>query len=140
MKSIFSVIAVACIAIFSAVSCTTDPVSPNQSLTNPPTDSSWRVTWFWDKDKDETSDFTSYTFHFRANGVFEAVSNSGTVTGTWSTTSDDGTQRLVLFISPTKPLSEMNDDWVITEFNDQSIKLKDDNTEHVEELFFERKG
>ncbi len=119
-------------------SCTNDTVNPNTQNLNLPDDAGWRVVWYWDKDKDETSDFAQYTFYFKSNAVFEAVSNSNTVTGTWRETSDDGSQRLVLSISTVKPLSDLNDDWIIVTSSDQSIKLKDDNTTHLEELHFER--
>ena len=127
------------IAMTFAMGCTTDTANPNpnQPSVNPPSDS-WRVTWYWDKDKDETSDFAQYTFYFRSSGVFEAINNGNIVTGTWATTSDEGSQRLVLFLSNTKPLSNANDDWVIVTSDEQSIKLKDDNTTHLEELHFER--
>lgn len=109
--------------------------SITQSLTNP---SGWKVTWYWDKDKDETNDFSGYVFQFLDNGSFEATRNGNTVTGTWQVTSNDGSQRLVINSgSTTKPLSNLDDDWIITEKTDSRIKLKDDNSEHLEELFFE---
>lgn len=111
--------------------------SITQSLTNP---SGWKVTWYWDKDKDkdETNDFSGYVFQFLDNGSFEANRNGSTVTGTWQVTSNDGSQRLVINSgSTTKPLSNLDDDWIITEKTDSRIKLKDDNSEHLEELFFE---
>jgi hypothetical protein len=109
--------------------------SITQSLTNP---SGWKVTWYWDKDKDETNDFSGYVFQFLDNGSFVATRNGSTVTGTWQVTSNDGSQRLVINSgSTTKPLSDLDDDWIITEKTDSRIKLKDDNSEHLEELFFE---
>lgn len=132
----FSLLAL--VALLSTIGCTNESVNPNPQTTNFSDTGGWRVVWFWDKDKDETSDFNQYTFFFRDGGVFEAVSNSVTTTGTWRTTSDDGSQRLVLFISNSKPLSELNDDWVIVTKGDQSIRLTDDNTTHLEELHFEK--
>ena len=120
------------------VGCTTDPVNPNPQNPQISSDAAWRVTWYWDKDKDETSDYAQYTFYFRSNGQFEALQNSTATTGTWRITSSDGTQRLVISTSTSKPLSNLNDDWVILESGDQIIRLKDDNTTHLEELNFER--
>lgn len=127
------------VALLTTIGCTNESVNPNAQTPDLSNTDGWRVVWFWDKDKDETSDFGQYTFFFRDGGVFEAVGSSTTVTGTWRSTSDDGSQRLVLFISNTKPLSELNDDWVIVTSGDQSIKLKDDNSTQLEELHFERK-
>jgi hypothetical protein len=99
----------------------------------------WKVTWYWDKDKDETNDFSGYTFNFQPSGAFESVKNSSTTTGTWNTGSDDGSQRLVISSgSATKPLSDLDDDWIIVSMTDTKIELKDDNDEHLEELHFEK--
>ncbi|MEK7254707.1 MAG: hypothetical protein AAB316_08185 [Bacteroidota bacterium] len=110
-----------------------DQVSnPNTAI---PTGSQWKVTYFFDKDEDETSDFSGYTFEFKSGGVFVAnVPGGGTVEGTWQQTSS----KLILVIPGTKPLEELNDDWLILEKNDDTIKLRDDNDEHLEELHFER--
>ena len=35
------------------------------------------------------------------------------------------------------PLDELTDDWLITDWGESLIKLRDDNDEHLEELFFE---
>jgi hypothetical protein len=121
-----------------ATSCTNDTVSPSGSNLSIPDDDAWRITRFWDKDKDETSDFADYLFYFRADNVLEAVGTTGSTSGTWNTGSDDSTQRLILSISPNKPLSELNDDWVITESTANVIRLHDDNDTHLEELLFER--
>ena len=120
-----------------ATRCTNDPVLPDPSATNIQNETGWRVTWFWDQDKEETSDFSDYTFYFHANGTLEAKQGSASVSGTWRTTTDDGSQRLVLSLSTLKPLSELNDDWIILEMNNNVIRLKDDNEAHLEELHFE---
>ncbi|HMQ47110.1 MAG TPA: hypothetical protein PKA00_20260 [Saprospiraceae bacterium] len=96
----------------------------------------WRVSYFYDKDKDETSDFNSYTFRFNDDGTMEAVQGTSTVTGTWKEINDDGFRKLVIAIGVTKPLSELNDDWIIEERTDVVIKLRDDNDEHLEALHF----
>lgn len=97
----------------------------------------WRVSWYWDKDKDETSDFSSYRFFFRENGKFEAVREGATVTGSWQVSSSS--RKMIIRIGNAKPLSDLDDDWLIVESSDNLIKLKDDNDEHLEELHFSRR-
>ncbi|HFA48184.1 MAG TPA: hypothetical protein ENJ95_04110 [Bacteroidetes bacterium] len=136
----------ACILFFSmlAVSCHNsddDVLLTNTDITQIITqDNGWKVSYYWDKDKDETNDFSGYVFYFRSTGTFEATHNGTTTSGTWQVrNSSDSSQRLVLSSGTTaKPLKDVDDDWIILEMNDNSIKLKDDNTEHLEELYFER--
>jgi hypothetical protein len=118
--------------------CTNDgdpllPDNPTQTLSS----AQWRVSYFWDKDKDETSKFNGYTFAFKAGGAFEATQNGTVTTGTWEVrSSSSSSQKLVIQIGTDKPLIELDDDWIILEMNDQEIRLRDDNTEHLEELHF----
>lgn len=93
------------------------------------------VNYFWDKDKDETNDFSGYTFEFNDNNVLVAYLPDGsTKTGSWTSSSSNNTLHFV--ISGTYALDEMSDHWVIIEQTNTVIKLKDDNTTHLEELHF----
>jgi hypothetical protein len=60
--------------------------------------------------------------------------NGITETGTWNFHTDDARQLLTISIGASKPLSELNDDWLIIQLNDDFINLKDDNDTHLEEL------
>lgn len=122
---------------FSAcTNSSSDDVQPDTPSTTLTTTGQWRVSYYFDKDKDETSDFNGYTFSFLDNGVLEASRNGSTTVGTWKVISDDGHQKLVIVIGSAKPLIDLSDDWIITERNDSRIKLRDDNDEHLEELHF----
>ncbi len=137
---------IACILFYCmlAISCTNsddDVLLTNTDITQIIIqEDGWKVSWYWDKDKDETSDFSGYVFFFRNSGAFDAVRNGNTTSGTWQVaSSSDGSQRLVLTSgSATKPLKDVDDDWIILNMMDDKIELKDDNDEHLEELFFER--
>ena len=97
----------------------------------------WVVSYFWDKDKDETNDFNGYSFEFKDNDVLIAYLPDGsTKTGRWFVQSSNNTLHFV--ISGTYALDEMNDYWVVLERTNTVIKLKDDNTTHLEELHFQR--
>lgn len=100
----------------------------------------WKVTYFWDKDHEETHKFSGYQLAFNSNNELKVTSNSGTTfIGTWNirTDSEHG-RRMDIVIVGDDTLSELQDDWIITQFDHTQIKLKDDNTTHLEELFLER--
>ena len=122
------------IALFSLLvpaSCTKSD-DDNPSTNNPQVNNGlWKVTYYWDKDKDETSDFNGYTFDLKSDGTLVAnLPGGGTVNGTWNQTST----KLIFTIGGTYALDEMNDDWLIVSISDTEIRLKDDNDEHLEEL------
>lgn len=110
----------------------------NSSPSNPQlSGTKWIVTYFWDKDKEETSDFNGYSFEFKDNGVLIAYLPDGTTkTGQWTVSSSSN--KLIFNISGTYALDEINDEWIILEKTDTVMKLKDDNTTHLEELYFKK--
>lgn len=97
----------------------------------------WRVTYYWDKDKDETSDFQGYSFQFEDDGSLLAFQGGNlTFTGSWSVNSSSN--KLVLNLGQLEPLDELTDDWLIINKSNVRIELKDDNDEHLEELHLEK--
>jgi len=88
----------------------------------------WRISFYWDE-KDETSNFTGYALMFGDVGVLMAHKGSAMYTGTWSQTS---TRLTINFTDPV--LSELNDDWLITETGTNTIKVKDDNPAQDDQL------
>jgi hypothetical protein len=84
-------------------------------------DGTWRISYYWDE-KDETGDFSGYALMFGDGGVLMAHKGSAMFTGTWSQPSG---KLIINFSDPV--LSELNDDWQITETTNTLIKLKDDN-------------
>jgi hypothetical protein len=91
-------------------------------------DGTWRITYYWDQ-KDETANFSGYIFMFTDGGVLMAHKGPAFETGTWSETSNK------LIINFTDPLlSDLNDDWLVTEKTATSIKLKDDNPARDDQL------
>lgn len=99
----------------------------------------WVVTYFWDKDKEESSNFNGYSFEFNADGTLTAFSPSGaTTTGLWNAHFDDSADKLLIVLSGVSPLDDLSQDWVILEKTDTVMKLKDDNSSHVEEIHFKK--
>ena len=99
----------------------------------------WKVSLYSERGKNETSDYNSFEFYFDDQGVFRAVNSSGaSYTGSWSRTTDDGLPRLVIRITGTKDLEELDDDWVLDAISDTKIELSDDNLTSAESLHFEK--
>lgn len=91
----------------------------------------WRITYYFDTDKEETSNFSGYNFTFANNGVLTASNGTLTQTGTWSITDsnskDDNISDLDFNIAFSTPatFAELTDDWEIIEKTATVIKLKD---------------
>lgn len=91
----------------------------------------WRITYYYDTDKEETSNYSGYNFTFGSTGQLTATNGANTYTGTWSITdsnsNDDTMDDLdfnILFTVP-PALEELSDDWDILEVTDTKIKLVD---------------
>ncbi len=97
-------------------------------------DGVWKVTYYFD-DKDETSDFSSFSFDFKADGVLMAESNDSAISGSWSidvdsdSSSDDSSNDsdvdFDIFLGNSPILEELNEDWDIVKYSDTKIELKD---------------
>lgn len=96
----------------------------------------WKVSYYWDKDKEETSDFNGYSFKFEEDGTFIAERNGNTQKGSWKVS--DSSKKFIISINSVKPLDDLVDDWLIIEKSDNLIKLRDDSDDHLEELYFKR--
>ena len=130
MKIILPLIS-ALFVLISTSSCTKDSTT-NPDNTTPPT-GQWRIHYYWDK-KDETSNFSGYTFDFLTGGVLKATKGTAVVNGTWSETST----RFNIDFGTTPVLSDINGNWLKTEKSDIIIKLKDDNPAQDDELHFSK--
>jgi hypothetical protein len=119
------------------LSCSSDDSNSNgtnsiSSVTSVVASGTWKITYYFDTDKEETSNFSGYNFTFGSNGVLTATNGTLTQTGTWSVTDsnsndDDSISDLdfnIAFASPTT-FNELTDDWEIIERTSTVIKLKD---------------
>ncbi len=95
----------------------------------------WRITYYFDTDQDETSNFNGYQFNFNTNGTLTATKNTETVNGTWSITSSnssssssssssDDTDFNISFSTPAN-FQELTDDWDIIRYSSTKIELID---------------
>ncbi len=97
-------------------------------------DGQWRITYYFDSDKEETDDYTGYAFTFGADGTVTASNGTTEVTGTWSVTdsssSDDSPDDssdvdFNLFFAAPPIFEELSDDWDILEYSGNRIRLID---------------
>lgn len=111
--------------------------TPSSSNNNPDdvinvvNNGTWRITYYYDTDHEETSNFNGYNFTFGASSVLTASNGTNNYTGTWSVTdsnsSDDSISDLdfnIAFSSPAQ-FEELTDDWEIIEKSTTVIRLKD---------------
>jgi hypothetical protein len=118
--------------ILVVVACKDDNSSDvNQTkVINTVTSGTWRITYYYDTDKEETTNYTGYNFTF-GSGPITATNGTNTYTGTWSITdtnsNDDTMDDLHFNISFASPaaFADLSDDWDILEVTDTKIKLVD---------------
>lgn len=117
--------------VFILASCSnsSDPSVPSQTvIQNNVQSDSWKITYFNDSGKDETSHFSGYAFTFGASGTLTA-SGSSTYAGSWSITdsnsNDDSVDNLdfnILF-NLGNDFDELSEDWNIISQSSMRIEL-----------------
>lgn len=134
-----TVLGIILLMAFSISSCNSDDDSSNVSgnqntdeIINIVRNGNWKITYYYDTDQEETTDFNGYNFTFGTGNVLTASNGTNTYTGTWSVT-DDGSDDdnsnndldfNIAFSSPEK-FQELTDDWDIIEKSATVIKLRD---------------
>lgn len=85
----------------------------------------WRVTSFIENGVNQTNHYTGYQFQFASSGTVTAVNGGSTVSGTWSSGSDNSQLKLILSFGSAVPFQELNSDWHVTQNSSTIIKLED---------------
>lgn len=93
----------------------------------------WRVSYYFDSDKDETSDYKGYAFSFNTDGVLSATDGNASLSGAWSITdsdsSDDNNDEddidFNIIFNGSDLFEELSDDWDIEKYSDSKIELFD---------------
>jgi hypothetical protein len=137
MKRLFLIPLLMCIFMLNVASSCSDDDNDNSSadptpVINTVTQGTWRVTYYFDTDTDETSDFAGYTFTFGAANALVATNGTNTYTGTWSVTNDDSDDDSpsndldfnILFTTPAN-FADLSDDWEIVSRTDTKVQLRD---------------
>lgn len=93
----------------------------------------WVVSKYIDSGKDETSDYSGYSFSFNTDGSLIASNPTSTIEGSWSVTNDDSSDDdssendvdFNIFFQSPELLNEFTDDWDIVSYSSTRIELKD---------------
>lgn len=110
-----------------SISSTNNPADVINIVNN----GSWRITYYYDTNQEETNTFSGYNFTFESNNVLKASNGTNNYTGSWSVTdsnsNDDNISDLDFNIAFSTPIqfSELTDDWEIIEKTANIIRLKD---------------
>ena len=143
MKNLIFIKAIFLLVLLSLSACKDNSNSPSDTMTinQNITAGNWIITYYWDDDKDETSDYSGYEFKFDANGQAVVLGNSTTITGTWSSGTDDSQLKLYLIFASPKLFEDISDDWHIIEQSSTKIRLGDESggDGSTDYLTFERK-
>jgi len=141
------------LAIFLA-SCSqndtsSDPIADLAVQNNMVVESQWTVNQFIDSGKDETSDFSGYTFKFNTDGTLISVSSGTTFEGTWvliqgktspddsgNLSDDDKLNKLTINITGNKNMDHLSQKWLVDKITASEIWLRDDNPTSIEILKF----
>ncbi|MEO8769574.1 MAG: hypothetical protein ABI402_05800 [Ferruginibacter sp.] len=100
------------------------PVSTN-TVNNTVVSGTWRITYFWDNDQDETANYSGYAFTFGGGAVLTAGNGTSSVTGTWTSGTDDSTVKLIISFSTPSSFVDLSDDWHVLSRTDTKITLQD---------------
>jgi hypothetical protein len=103
------------------VSCKKDKKSPSNIIQ----EGNWKVTLYNDSGTDETNYFADYIFTFNSDGSASAIKSSSTMSGSWSTGTDDSQEKLILNFGSTSPFDKLNNDWHIIEKTTTKIRMED---------------
>ena len=142
MKSPIKIITTMLVFMFVITSCSSDDGSNSNDNTISETENlvqngAWNITYFFDTDSEETSDFNGYSFRFNENGSLEATNGSNTVTGSWSilddssSSDDDGSSssnydfNIFFPVPDSSDFEDLNDDWDIVSVTATKIELMD---------------
>ena len=111
--------------LFSCKKNDTSTTLTTTSVTTTVSTGNWRVTYYWDTDHEETTNFNGYNFVFNSNGTITATKATSTINGTWSTLNDDSKIKLVLSFTSPADFIEISDDWHTIERTDTKIRLQE---------------
>jgi hypothetical protein len=121
------------ILFFVAISCgddgLTDTSTKAQEFSDVVTSGRWKITYFFDTDKEETDNFVGYTFDFGSGGTVNAINGPLSHPGSWSVTGEGDSkdyEDLDFNISFSAPpdFAELSEDWEIVTVSNLKISLR----------------
>ena len=131
MKNIFTILILTC----CLVSCqknqdavpTVETVTP-QSLSALATSGTWRISYSYNANRDETANYTDYIFTFASNNKLFAVHGGNTIVGNWSAGADDAKAKMQISFPIPASFAKLSHDWVVLERQNTRVKLQNINT------------
>lgn len=129
-------------AVLLCASCTKDVAKMSDIRKKRLVTDDWKVSSYNDKGTDKTAQFSGYVFSFEKDGLLNVnIPAKGNVTGTWDFYSNDlddnHNTQIIIKISGTAELDDVNDTWVITKLDRDHFELDDfDSSNGNEQLHF----
>jgi hypothetical protein len=119
------------IAFIALTSCTKvdDSSSLIKEVVNTASAGTWKITYFFDTDKEETTNFSDYSFIFGSSNSLSASNGSLTHIGNWNVvddnSNDDSPSDIDFVISFSTPVSftDLSEDWKIISRTSEKIEL-----------------
>lgn len=125
------------VLFFVAIGCGEDPDPDRNTKVDEVQDivtaGRWRISYFFDSDKDETDNFMGYAFQFQPMGTLVANNGPASLSGSWAVTDhSDGNDDVdnyedidfdISFAS-TPAFSELTEDWEIIGVTNTKIELR----------------
>ena len=112
------------IVIIMATACSKEETP--SSVKSKISDNSWKVSYYWDKDKDETYKFQGMAFLFESDQTIDVTFSGGSESGNWLyDTSSSSHDHFIITLPDKDPFDELNDDWEVIRITDSIIELKD---------------
>lgn len=87
----------------------------------------WAISYFFDE-ADKTVEYQGYIFTFFEDGTAKSTHGDLVLEGTWNTYGDDGSLEIEFNFASDSPLDEIAEDWEIIEFDNDIVRLSDDET------------
>jgi hypothetical protein len=124
------------ILIFIAMACGDDDNvntnSKTEEVKDIATKGRWRISYFFDTDKDETDNFNGYVFQFSPGGALTASNGSNSHSGSWSVTDEDSTDDsndyedidFNISFAASPDFAELSEDWEILSVTNLKIELR----------------
>lgn len=95
----------------------------NITLASVITDGTWRVSYFFKNNMEQTNDFTPYEITFYPNETMQVVGNGNTVDGIW-TINASGSERKLEFELDGNSLIRLEEKWKVVEYSETLVKLR----------------
>jgi hypothetical protein len=100
-------------------------------------DGLWLIAFYLDELG--ASSYSTFQFNFQTNGTVSVSNNIVTLEGNWFVTvKANGDLKLILNFIDAYPLDELDNDWLVVEFQNNQVKLVDENSNNNDELIFEK--